>query len=94
MSQLLTLTGQDYLPALETNARGAELQVRSSPGFASFEGSAFPYRGQLCKATDQPAERAFRKDKNAHRPLAWGVLGLATDGLAFLLTHPVCFQEY
>ena len=25
--------------------------------------------------------------------LAWGVLGLATDGLPFLLTHPVVFRS-
>src|SRR5437660_7334128 len=28
-----------------------------------------------------------------HRPSAWGVLGSTTDGLPFLLTHPVVFRS-
>src|SRR5208337_962328 len=32
--------------------------------------------------------------KKAHRLSAWGVLGLTTDGLPFLLTHPVAFRRH
>jgi hypothetical protein len=32
--------------------------------------------------------------KKAHRLSAWGVLGLTTDGLPFLLTHPVVFRRH
>src|SRR5271157_3884444 len=31
--------------------------------------------------------------KKTHRMLAWGVLGSASDGLPFLLTHPVVFRS-
>jgi hypothetical protein len=32
-------------------------------------------------------------NKKTHRMLAWGVLGSASDGLPFLLTHPVVFRS-
>jgi hypothetical protein len=31
--------------------------------------------------------------KKTRRMLAWGVLGSASDGLPFLLTHPVVFRS-
>jgi hypothetical protein len=31
--------------------------------------------------------------EKTHRMLAWGVLGSASDGLPFLLTHPVVFRS-
>ena len=31
--------------------------------------------------------------EKTHRTLAWGVLGSASDGLPFLLTHPVVFRS-
>src|SRR5712692_4897881 len=31
--------------------------------------------------------------QKTHRPSAWGVLGSTTDGLPFLLTHPVVFRS-
>jgi hypothetical protein len=31
--------------------------------------------------------------QKTHRTLAWGVLGSASDGLPFLLTHPVVFRS-
>jgi hypothetical protein len=34
-----------------------------------------------------------RAHKKTHRMLAWGVLGSASDGLPFLLTHPVVFRS-
>jgi hypothetical protein len=33
------------------------------------------------------------REKNTHRLSAWGVLGATTDGLPFLLTHPVAFRS-
>ncbi len=33
------------------------------------------------------------KKRKTHRMLAWGVLGSASDGLPFLLTHPVVFRS-
>jgi len=37
------------------------------------------------------SERAQKR--KTHRMLAWGVLGSASDGLPFLLTHPVVFRS-
>ena len=36
---------------------------------------------------------ASDRHRNAHQMLAWGVLGSASDGLPFLLTHPVVFRS-
>src|SRR5258708_35628297 len=35
----------------------------------------------------------LKASKQTHRMLAWGVLGSASDGLPFLLTHPVVFRS-
>ena len=39
--------------------------------------------------TEEPATAKTK----THRMLAWGVLGSASDGLPFLLTHPVVFRS-
>jgi hypothetical protein len=40
----------------------------------------------MSRSSDRAAEsRRLSAKKNTHRPLAWGVLGLATDGLLFSL---------
>jgi hypothetical protein len=35
----------------------------------------------------------YLQKQKTHRKLAWGVLGSASDGLPFLLTHPVVFRS-
>jgi len=42
-------------------------------------------------ARSQKLEAEFKK---THRLSAWGVLGSTTDGLPFLLTHPVVFRSH
>jgi hypothetical protein len=37
--------------------------------------------------------KAQQPKQKTHRMLAWGVLGSASDGLPFLLTHPVVFRS-
>jgi hypothetical protein len=34
------------------------------------------------------------ESQKTHRLSAWGVLGSTTDGLPFLLTHPVVFRSH
>ena len=46
----------------------------------------------LCSFDLASRENSHLKQKT-HRMLAWGVLGSASDGLPFLLTHPVVFRS-
>jgi hypothetical protein len=45
------------------------------------------------KEEADPTAINFQLKQKTHRMLAWGVLGSASDGLPFLLTHPVVFRS-
>src|SRR5580704_1685818 len=44
--------------------------------------------------TKSAAPNRSDQQNKTHRSSAWGVLGSTTDGLPFLLTHPVVFRSH
>jgi hypothetical protein len=67
----------------EKLAEWRSARIAKGSFFAALPNCQIPY--------DSPVKNAKEK---THRMLAWGVLGSASDGLPFLLTHPVVFRSY
>ena len=71
--------------------------VSSVIGSYDREGLSF-LESEKCRLTVKGRKVVIRsgtshENKKAHQMLAWGVLGSASDGLPFLLTHPVVFRS-
>ena len=86
---------------MRRNGGGGSADPMVAKSFKTSQGeSARLRRIWMLRLEREEINRAFRGTgsvdklrKKTHRMLAWGVLGSASDGLPFLLTHPVVFRS-